>query len=314
MFIERNEECQGTTSWLDNVVTNFKLAQGVLSFCLFWIVVVIFAPVSVGLRLVRGGLRVEAVSDTQVRKLVPLRDMCIRCSRWAFSFFRANNDGRWSRVSQQKHSGILSQCASRIFVVMKFGAGVGEDIFAEVKNSFTELINKLLSKVSSKASQKSCCDHEFAKVNEKKTDFEFQVASLRQLFWSPALWAVSLQSCRLILGLCQDSNWKWTRCVLLNARSLYRIQHCTNGVSWEVGVEHHVFFRHFLVPWHGFRIFLGPRQIPEGTRLGRCWKTRFVLCSMFCRKWCCCVCELVFKPNRCRVTWDCWNFATLCVC
>ena len=100
------------------------------------------------------------------------------------SVFFFSGKQRWTlvtRLAQQKHSAILSQCASRIFVVMKFGAGVGEDLFAEVKDSLTELINRLLSKVSSKASQKSCCDHEFAKVNKKKTDLEFQ-ASLRQLF------------------------------------------------------------------------------------------------------------------------------------
>ena len=40
---------------------------------------------------------------------------------------------------------------------MKFGAGVGEDLFATVKELTTDLINRWLSEASSEASHESRC-------------------------------------------------------------------------------------------------------------------------------------------------------------
>ena len=70
-------------------------------------------------------------------------------------------------------------------------AGIGEDPFARVKD-FTELINRLLSRVSSEASHKSHCDYEWAKANEKKTNIKTQVATR-----SSKLETVVLKSCVL---------------------------------------------------------------------------------------------------------------------
>ena len=76
--------------------------------------------------------------------------------------------------------------------MIKFVAGTGEDPFARVKDLITELINRLLSKVSSEASHKSHCDCEWAKANEKKTNLKTQVATC-----SSKLETVVLKSCVL---------------------------------------------------------------------------------------------------------------------
>jgi len=81
------------------------------------------------------------------------------------------------RLAQKEHSAALSQLASRISVVMKFGAGAGEDPFAKVKELITELIDRLQSEASAEASHKSYCDDELAKANEKKADLETQVTT-----------------------------------------------------------------------------------------------------------------------------------------
>ena len=101
----------------------------------------------------------------------------------------------------------LSVCFA-LFCVLKFGAGAGEDPFAKVKDLITELINSLLSKVSSEASRKSYCDYGWAKTNDKQTDLETQMATR-----SSKLETVVLKSCVLdgkfaelhaVLGPCQD--------------------------------------------------------------------------------------------------------------
>merc|ERR1719383_506240 len=81
------------------------------------------------------------------------------------------------RLAQKEHSAALSQLASRISAVMKFGAGAGEDPFAKVKELITELINRLQSEASSEASHKSYCDDELTKAQQLKMDLQTQVAT-----------------------------------------------------------------------------------------------------------------------------------------
>ena len=76
--------------------------------------------------------------------------------------------------------------------MIKFVAGTGEDPFARVKDLIAELINRLLSKVSSEASHESYCDYEWAKAYEKKTNLKTQVATR-----SSKLETVVLESCVL---------------------------------------------------------------------------------------------------------------------
>ena len=69
-------------------------------------------------------------------------------------------------VSPEEHSAALSQLASRISAVMKFGAGARP--FAKVKGLITELTNRLQSEASSEAYRKSYCVEETSKATEEK--------------------------------------------------------------------------------------------------------------------------------------------------
>ena len=71
------------------------------------------------------------------------------------------------RLAQKEHPAALSQLASRISVVVKFGAGAGEEPVANMKKLITDVKNKLQSEVSSEA---DAGDDPFAKVKELVTD------------------------------------------------------------------------------------------------------------------------------------------------
>ena len=108
------------------------------------------------------------------------------------------------RLAQTEHSTALSQFVSRISDVVKFGAGVGEESFAEVKKLITDSTNRSQAESSSEAnagenpfadvkgliadliadlvdrlqletSHKSHCDDELMKASVKEEDFETQV-------------------------------------------------------------------------------------------------------------------------------------------
>ena len=81
------------------------------------------------------------------------------------------------RPALKKDSAALSQLASRISAVMKFGAGAGEEPFAKMKKLTTDSIDRLQAEVSSEASHKSYCYDELAKASEKRADLETQVAA-----------------------------------------------------------------------------------------------------------------------------------------
>ena len=100
------------------------------------------------------------------------------CIHWSKKVQRPVHRQRWissgtqvvtmlgTSAQKSKHSGALSQLASRIAAVMKFGAGARP--FAKVKGLITELINRLQSEASSEANRKSYCDEETSKATEEK--------------------------------------------------------------------------------------------------------------------------------------------------
>ena len=63
-------------------------------------------------------------------------------------------------LAEQEHSAALAQRGSRVFAIMKFGAGADNDPFV---------------KVSSEVNQKSYCDEEMSQATEKE-DLEADVA------------------------------------------------------------------------------------------------------------------------------------------
>ena len=75
----------------------------------------------------------------------------------------------------EEHSAALSQLASRLSAVTKFGAGAGEDQFADVKELITD--NRLHSEALSGTRHKSHRDDELTKAGGEKVDLETQVAT-----------------------------------------------------------------------------------------------------------------------------------------
>ena len=80
------------------------------------------------------------------------------------------------RLAEQEHSTALDQLASRISVIMKFGAGADGDPFVKVKDLITDLISRVQAEASSETNQKSYCDEEMLKATEKRENLETDVA------------------------------------------------------------------------------------------------------------------------------------------
>jgi len=82
------------------------------------------------------------------------------------------------RLADEHHSTALTQLASRVSAVLKFGATGGDDVFAKVKGLIQDMIDKLLKEAAEEATEKAFCDEEMAKTKEKKEDLESDIAKL----------------------------------------------------------------------------------------------------------------------------------------
>jgi len=82
------------------------------------------------------------------------------------------------RLAHEHHSAALAQLASRIAAVLRFGAGAGEDPFKKVKDLISELIAKLQAEASGEATEKSYCDEQIAKTEEKKGELDYDISKL----------------------------------------------------------------------------------------------------------------------------------------
>jgi hypothetical protein len=82
------------------------------------------------------------------------------------------------RLAQQHHSSALTQLASRVSAVLKFGASGGDDVFAKVKGLIQDMIDRLLKEAAAEATEKAFCDDEMAKTEEKKADLQSDIAKL----------------------------------------------------------------------------------------------------------------------------------------
>eukprot|EP00928_Gymnodinium_smaydae_P087057 TRINITY_DN713_c8_g1_i1.p1 TRINITY_DN713_c8_g1~~TRINITY_DN713_c8_g1_i1.p1 ORF type:complete len:729 (+),score=259.29 TRINITY_DN713_c8_g1_i1:46-2187(+) len=82
------------------------------------------------------------------------------------------------RLAKQHHSVALSQLASQVGAVLKFGSGAGEDPFAKVKALISGLIERLESESRSEATEKSYCDDELAKTASKKEELSADASAL----------------------------------------------------------------------------------------------------------------------------------------
>lgn len=82
------------------------------------------------------------------------------------------------RLAQAQHSTALSQLASRIDAVVRYGANAGEDPFAKIKTLISDMVSKLEKEASNDATEKAYCDDEMAKTEAKKGELEDEVSTL----------------------------------------------------------------------------------------------------------------------------------------
>merc|ERR1719440_758606 len=68
------------------------------------------------------------------------------------------------KLAKDHHSAALSQLASRISSVIRYGAAGGEDPFTKVKGLISEMIAKLEAEAKAEATEKAYCDEELAKT------------------------------------------------------------------------------------------------------------------------------------------------------
>merc|ERR1719321_1132887 len=83
------------------------------------------------------------------------------------------------RLAKEQHSAALAQLASKISIVMRYGAAGGDDPFAKVKGLIMELIDRLLKEAEAEATEKAYCDEQMAKTEAKKSDLEDELAALK---------------------------------------------------------------------------------------------------------------------------------------
>merc|ERR1719436_153730 len=82
------------------------------------------------------------------------------------------------KLAKEQRSSALAQLAFRIAAVMQYGAAAGVDPFVKVKGLITGLISKLEAEATSEASEKSYCDEQMSKTEEKKAEIEEDLAKL----------------------------------------------------------------------------------------------------------------------------------------
>jgi len=84
------------------------------------------------------------------------------------------------RLANQQKSSSLSQLASRISAVLRYGlGGDAKDPFAKVKSLLSDMIKKLQKEQAGAASEKEYCDREMKKTSAKKEELEDDAEGLK---------------------------------------------------------------------------------------------------------------------------------------
>jgi len=82
------------------------------------------------------------------------------------------------KLAKKHHSAALSQLASRVAAVQRYGAANGEDPFAKVKGLIQDMIEKLEREHEAEATEKAYCDEQMAKTEAKKGELEDDIAKM----------------------------------------------------------------------------------------------------------------------------------------
>merc|ERR1719305_226254 len=82
------------------------------------------------------------------------------------------------KLAKDHHSAALAQLASRIGVVVKYGAKDGADPFGKIKGLISDMITKLEKEAEAEATEKAYCDEQMAKTEAKKSELDGTIAKL----------------------------------------------------------------------------------------------------------------------------------------
>merc|ERR1719408_130986 len=82
------------------------------------------------------------------------------------------------KLAREQHSAALTQLASRISAVIRYGASSGEDPFVKIRGLIADMIAKLEKEAQSEASEKAYCDEEMAKTSAKKQELNYEISKL----------------------------------------------------------------------------------------------------------------------------------------
>jgi uncharacterized protein (DUF3084 family) len=81
-------------------------------------------------------------------------------------------------LARKHHSAALSQLASRVDAVVRYGASGGEDVFSKIKGMIGDMIAKLEKEAEEDATEKAYCDEEMAKTEAKHSELEDDISKL----------------------------------------------------------------------------------------------------------------------------------------
>merc|ERR1719183_2382585 len=82
------------------------------------------------------------------------------------------------KLAKKQRSSALTQLASKVAAVARFGGSNTEDIFAKIKGLISEMIAKLQKEAAEEASKKAYCDEEMAKTKAKKEELTSDIEGL----------------------------------------------------------------------------------------------------------------------------------------
>jgi len=82
------------------------------------------------------------------------------------------------KLARDQHSAALTQLASRIAIVAKYGARDGADPFEKIKGLISAMIEKLEKQGESEATEKAFCNQQIAETQVKKGEFDFDIEKL----------------------------------------------------------------------------------------------------------------------------------------
>lgn len=81
-------------------------------------------------------------------------------------------------LAKKHHDTLLSQLASRVNSVVRYGGGNKNDVFAKIKGLISDMIEKLEGEAQADATEKAFCDKELAETRQKKADKEAEIEKI----------------------------------------------------------------------------------------------------------------------------------------